>query len=389
MTKLYIHAQTLIDGISDAPKQDQLITIEDDKIIQIEDYHEVKENVIHENVVTPGFFNCHVHIMYPVCFGANKEFTLIEKAFYAQKHCKEYLESGVTFIRVVGTEENYDLQIKEAIENHVIEGPHMYCAGKVICMTGGHGWQEGIEADGKDACLKAVRTQLRSGVDLIKIMATGGVMTKGVEPGNAQFTVDEMKVMIEEAHKAGRKTATHAQGLQGIKNALYAGIDSIEHGCFLDDECLERMKEQNTFLVPTLCAPQCIIDKGAENGVAKYAVDKTLKVKDAHVESVKKAYEKGIQIALGTDAGTPFNYHFNTAYEMELLARLDISNMDILKMATINSARCVGVEKDYGSIEVGKQADLVCLNENPLENISNVRKINRVIQSGKIVIDNN
>ena len=389
MTKLYIHAQTLIDGISDAPKKDQLIIIEDDKIIQIEEYHEINEDVIHANVVTPGFFNCHVHILYPVGFKFDTQFSLMEKAFYAQKHCKEYLESGVTFIRVVGTEENYDLQIKEAIENHVIEGPHMYCASKVICMTGGHGWQEGIEADGKDACLKAVRTQLRSGVDLIKIMATGGVMTKGVEPGNAQFTVDEMKVMIEEAHKAGRKTATHAQGLQGIKNALYAGIDSIEHGCFLDDECLERMKAQNTFLVPTLCAPQCIIDKGVENGVAQYMVDKTLKVKDAHVESVKKAYEKGIPIALGTDAGTPFNYHNNTAYEMELLARLNIPNMDILKMATINSARCVGVEKDYGSIEVGKQADLVCLNENPLENISNVRKINRVIQSGKIVVDNN
>lgn len=389
MTKLYIHAQTLIDGISDAPKKDQLIIIEDDKIIQIEEYHEINEDVIHANVVTPGFFNCHVHILYPVGFKFDTQFSLMEKAFYAQKHCKEYLESGVTFIRVVGTEENYDLQIKEAIENHVIEGPHIYCASKVICMTGGHGWQEGIEADGKDACLKAVRTQLRSGVDLIKIMATGGVMTKGVEPGNAQFTVDEMKVMIEEAHKAGRKTATHAQGLQGIKNALYAGIDSIEHGCFLDDECLERMKEQNTFLVPTLCAPQCIIDKGVENGVAQYMVDKTLKVKDAHVESVKKAYEKGIPIALGTDAGTPFNYHNNTAYEMELLARLNIPNMDILKMATINSARCVGVEKDYGSIEVGKQADLVCLNENPLENISNVRKINRVIQSGKIVVDNN
>ena len=389
MTKLYIHAQTLIDGISDAPKKDQLIIIEDDKIIQIEEYHEINEDVIHANVVTPGFFNCHVHILYPVGFKFDTQFSLMEKAFYAQKHCKEYLESGVTFIRVVGTEENYDLQIKEAIENHVIEGPHMYCASKVICMTGGHGWQEGIEADGKDACLKAVRTQLRSGVDLIKIMATGGVMTKGVEPGNAQFTVDEMKVMIEEAHKAGRKTATHAQGLQGIKNALYAGIDSIEHGCFLDDECLERMKEQNTFLVPTLCAPQCIIDKGVENGVAQYMVDKTLKVKDAHVESVKKAYEKGIPIALGTDAGTPFNYHNNTAYEMELLARLNIPNMDILKMATINSARCVGVEKDYGSIGVGKQADLVSLNENPLENISNVRKINRVIQSGKIVVDNN
>lgn len=389
MTRLYIHAQTLIDGISDAPKKDQFITVEDDKIIDISDYHKINEDVIHENVVTPGFFNCHVHIMYPVGFDSKREFSLIEKIFYAQKHCKDYLESGVTFIRVVGTENNYDIQIKEAIQNNDFQGPHMYCAGKVICMTGGHGWQEGIEVDGKDACLKAVRTQLRSGVDLIKMMATGGVMTKGVEPGNAQFSVDEMKVMIEEANKAGRKTATHAQSLQGIKNALYAGIDSIENCCFLDEECLELMKEQNTFLVPTLCAPQCIIDKGVENGVAKYMVDKTMKVKDAHVESVKKAYEKGIQIALGTDAGTPFNYHNNTAYEMELLARLSISNMDILKIATINSARCVGVEKDYGSIEVGKQADLVCLNENPLDNISNVRKINRVIQSGKIVVENN
>lgn len=389
MNKLVIHAKIMIDGISDTPKKDQLITIEDDKITSIEDYHKTEDEVIEVNTITPGFFNCHVHILYPVGFGANKEFTLMEKAFYAQKHCKEYLESGVTFIRVVGTEENYDLQIKEAIENHVIEGPHMYCAGKMICMTDGHGWQEGIEADGKDACLKVVRTQLKAGADLIKMMATGGVMTKGVEPGNAQFNIDEMKIMVEEAHKAGRKTATHAQGLQGIKNALYAGVDSIEHGCFLDDECLELMKQQNTFLVPTLCAPQCIIDKGVENGVAKYAVDKTLKVKDAHVESVKKAYDKGIQIALGTDAGTPFNYHSNTAYEMELLSKLNIPNTDILKIATINSAKCVGVEKDYGSIEVGKQADLVCLNENPLENISNVRKINRVIQSGKIVVDNN
>ncbi|WP_295646502.1 amidohydrolase family protein [uncultured Holdemanella sp.] len=389
MNKLVIHAKIMIDGISDTPKKDQLITIEDDKITSIEDYHKTEDEVIEVNTITPGFFNCHVHILYPVGFDSKKEFSLIEKIFYAQKHCKEYLQSGVTFIRVVGTEENYDLQIKEAIENHVIEGPHMYCAGKMICMTGGHVWQEGIEADGKDACLKVVRTQLKAGVDLIKMMATGGVMTKGVEPGNAQFNIDEMKIMVEEAHKARRKTATHAQGLQGIKNALYAGVDSIEHGCFLDDECLELMKQQNTFLVPTLCAPQCIIDKGVENGVAKYAVDKTLKVKDAHVESVKKAYDKGIQIALGTDAGTPFNYHSNTAYEMELLSKLNIPNTDILKIATINSAKCVGVEKDYGSIEVGKQADLVCLNENPLENISNVRKINRVIQSGKIVVDNN
>ena len=387
MNKLVIHAKIMIDGISDTPKKDQLITIEDDKITSIEDYNKTEDEVIEVNTITPGFFNCHVHILYPVGFDSKKEFSLMEKIFYAQKHCKEYLQSGVTFIRVVGTEENYDLQIKEAIQNDVILGPHMYCAGKMICMTGGHGWQEGIEADGKDACLKAVRTQLKAGVDLIKMMATGGVMTKGVEPGNAQFSIDEMKIMVEEAHKAGRKTATHAQGLQGIKNALYAGVDSIEHGCFLDDECLELMKQQNTFLVPTLCAPQCIIDKGVENGVAKYAVDKTLKVKDAHVESVKKAYDKGIQIALGTDAGTPFNYHNNTAYEFELMEKYGVDRMDILKIATHNSADCLGVLDDYGTLEVGKHADLVCLKENPLDSISNVRKIDKVIKDGNIVVE--
>ncbi len=188
MNKLVIHAKIMIDGISDTPKKDQLITIEDDKITSIEDYHKTEDEVIEVNTITPGFFNCHVHILYPVGFDSKKEFSLIEKIFYAQKHCKEYLQSGVTFIRVVGTEENYDLQIKEAIENHVIEGPHMLCAGRCICMTGGHGWQGGIEADGIDECRKAARTLLKKGVDLIKVMATGGVMTKGVEPGNAQLT---------------------------------------------------------------------------------------------------------------------------------------------------------------------------------------------------------
>ena len=389
MSKIFVHAKTMIDGVSDTPKFDQLITCEDGKITAIEPYHTINEDVVEANVVTPGFFNCHVHIMEPVGFGTDKEFTFIEKTFYTQKHLEDYINSGVTFIRVVGTENDYDMDIRDCVDAGLVKGPHMLCAGRCICMTGGHGWQGGIEADGVDECRKAARTLLKKGVDLIKVMATGGVMTKGVEPGSAQLTQEEMAAIIEEAHKAGRKTATHAQGLQGIKNALYAGIDSIEHGCFLDEECLELMKKQNTFLVPTLCAPQCIIDKGIENGVAKYMVDKTLKVKDAHVKSVKKAYKQGIQIALGTDAGTPFNYHNNTAYEMELLARLNILNMDILKIATINSARCVGVEKDYGSIEVGKQADLVCLEENPLKNISNVRKINKVIQSGKIVVENN
>lgn len=388
MSMYYIYAKNLIDGVSDSIKKDQLVCIENETIKSIEAFHDVDGTLYKVDTLMPGLLNCHVHVMDPVGFGTNKKFTLMEKAFYAQKNCEDYLKSGITTIRNLGTEQNFDLEIKKAIQEGLIKGPHMICSGRVICMTGGHGCTNGIEADGVDECRKAARTQLKNGVDVIKVMATGGVMTKGVEPGSAQLTQEEMAAIIEEAHKAGRKTATHAQGTQGIKNALYAGIDSIEHGCDLDEECLTLMKQNHTFLVPTLCAPQCIIDKGIENGVAKYMVDKTIKVKDAHIESLKKAYQQGIQIALGTDAGTPFNYHDNTAYEMELMAKHNISNMDILKIATYNSAKCLGVEKEYGSIEAGKQADLVCLQKDPLEDISNVRKIKAVFKDGKMIIEN-
>ena len=360
MSKLVVHAKIMIDGVSDTPKKDQLISIEDGKIVSIEEYHETNEEVIHANVVTPGFFNCHVHIMEPVGFGTDKKFSLMEKAFYTQKHCEDYLHSGVTFIRVLGTANDYDMQIRDCIDSGLIQGPHMLCAGRCICMTGGHGWQDGIEADGKDECRKAARTLLKEGVDIIKIMATGGVMTKGVEPGSAQLTQEEMAVIIEEAH-------------------------SIEHGIFLDQECLDFMKEHGTYLVPTLVAPQCIVENGIEAGIADYMVKKAIYVKDAHVESFKKAYAQGLKIALGTDGGTPFNYHDNTAYEMELMEKYGVDRMDILKIATHNSADCLGVLDDYGTLEVGKHADLVCLEENPLDAISNVRKIDKVIKDGVIV----
>lgn len=386
MSKIFVHAKTMIDGVSDTPKFDQLITCEDGKITAIEPYHTINEDVVEANVVTPGFFNCHVHIMEPVGFGTDKEFTFIEKTFYTQKHLEDYINSGVTFIRVVGTENDYDMDIRDCVDAGLVKGPHMLCAGRCICMTGGHGWQGGIEADGVDECRKAARTLLKKGVDLIKVMATGGVMTKGVEPGSAQLTQEEMAAIIEEAHKAGRKTATHAQGTQGIKNALYAGIDSIEHGIFLDQECIDYMKEHGTYLVPTLVAPQCIVEKGVEAGIADYMVKKAIYVKDAHVESFKQAYAQGVKIALGTDGGTPFNYHNNTAYEFELMEKHGVDRMDILKIATHNSADCLGVLDDYGTLEVGKNADLVCLKENPLDAISNVRKIDKVIKDGAVVV---
>jgi imidazolonepropionase-like amidohydrolase len=382
-----IHAKILIDGISNVPKYDQLITLKDNRIVSIKDYNN-EENVIHANVVTPGFFNCHVHILDPVGLPSSKKFSTAEKFIYAQKHCEDYIRTGVTTIRCVGTENNYDLEIKEAVDSGLIKGPHMICAGRMICITGGHGWTTGIEADGVDECRKAARTQIKAGVDLIKVMSTGGVMTKGNGAGSPpQFTVEELQAINEEAHKAGRKTATHAQGMQGIKNALYAGIDTIEHACQLDDECIELILKQNTYMVPTLCAPQCIVENGVENGVEQYVVDKTDVLRFDHIASLRKAYKNGVKIACGTDAGTPFNYHNNTMYELELMERYDIDQMDIIKIATRNSAECCGVLDYYGTIEAGKFADLVLLKENPLEAIHNVRSIDKVIKDGKIVYE--
>ena len=162
MSKIFVHAKTMIDGVSDAPKFDQLITCEDGKITAIEPYHTINEDVVKANVVTPGFFNCHVHIMEPVGFGTDKEFTFIEKTFYTQKHLEDYINSGVTFIRVVGTENDYDMDIRDCVDAGLVKGPHMLCAGRCICMTGGHGWQGGIEADGVNECRKAARTLLKN-----------------------------------------------------------------------------------------------------------------------------------------------------------------------------------------------------------------------------------
>ena len=388
MDTYYIYAKNLIDGVSDVCKKNQLVCVENGKIKSIENNHEVDGAVYMTDTLMPGLLNCHVHVMNPVGFGTNHTFSLMEKAFYAQKNCEAYLKSGITTVRNLGTEKNYDLQIKEAIQEGLIRGPHMICSGRMICMTGGHGNATGIEADGVDACRKAARIQLKNGVDVIKVMATGGVMTKGVEPGSAQLTQEEMAAIIEEAHKAGRKTATHAQGIQGIKNALYAGIDSIEHGIFLDQECIDYMKENGVYLVPTLVAPQCIVDNGVEAGIADYMVRKAEYVKDAHVESFKQAYKQGVKIAFGTDAGTPFNYHTNCLWELELMEKYGVNRMDILKICTHNSADLIGVLDEYGTIEEGKMADLVCLNANPLDSISNVRKIQKVMKDGEVVVDN-
>jgi imidazolonepropionase-like amidohydrolase len=340
----------------------------------------------------PGFIDAHIHICMdgspdPVAAGLTE--SPIITTLKAAESARRTLMAGVTTVRDMGGKNGIDFGLRQAIDSGLIPGPRMLISGRLICMTGGHGWQIGLEANGPDEVRKAAREQIKAGVDIVKLMATGGVLTPAVEPGSEQLTEEELRAGVEEAHKAGKKTATHAMGTRGIQNALRAGIDSIEHGVYLDDETVSMMMARNIPLIPTISALYNIETKGIEAGIPAFAVEKTLKVKPFHLESIRMAREAGVLVAAGTDAGTPFNLHGENLGEIKLLVDYGgFSAMGAIEAGTRIAARVLGLEKDLGTVEAGKVADLVLVEGNPLDDIDvllNQDSICLVMQGGKIV----
>jgi len=330
----------------------------------------------------PGIIDCHVHLcldgsadpVKPLHADSDPMVTL-----KAAKHGQLTLLAGVTTVRDMGAKNSVTLPLRDAVSAGIVPGSRILSSGQCICMTGGHGWSFGREADGETGVRQAVREQLKAGVDVIKLMATGGVMTPGVDPGAAQYTYEELRAGTEEAHKAGRKTASHAQGNQGIKNALRAGIDSIEHGVFLDEEAIDLFLEKKAALVPTISAPFHILEKGIKAGVPVYAVEKTRKVKQIHIASAKKAIRAGVTVAMGTDAGTPFNSHGENLKELELLVGLGLSPMQSIVAATGIAAEVLGWSDRIGTIEEGKLADLIVVEGDPLKDITILQKKEKIV----------
>ncbi len=385
---------TIIDGIGTEPIQDGVVLIDDKGKIAACGSREAVEipgdapiEDCGGKTIIPGLVDAHVHFCLEPCGDpisqAVKE-SDAQTAFKAANNAKKTLLAGVTTVRDVGGKNYIDLDLRDAIAKDELPGPRMLAAGRILTMTGGHGWAMSEEIDGEAEARKASRKQLKKGVNLVKIIATGGVMTEGVEPGSPQLTEAEMRAAIEEAHKAGRKTATHAQGTSGIQNAVRAGIDSIEHGIFLDQKTVDMMVEKDVFLVPTLAAPYWISEKGREAGIPEYAVKKSDAVIEDHVNSFKMAYQGGVKIAMGTDAGTPFNEHGKNTYEIRLMVKHGMSPMEAIKTATHRSAELLGISDEVGSIEPGKQADLLVLAANPLSDIQQVERIHQVYKNGKV-----
>lgn len=393
MQQLVLKAGQLIDGNGQLLENAALV-IENKRIAYVGTaeaaVYEPNAKVVElpKATIVPGFIDAHVHLDLPPVGdpeGIIRAESDAATAFRCVGHAKATLLNGVTTVRDMGAKNFIDVDLRDAIAAGTILGPRMLVSGLSIVMTGGHGWFLSREADGPEEVRKAVREQLKAGVDQIKLMATGGVMTPGAEPGAAELTYEELKAAADEAARHGKRTATHAQGTTGIKNSVLAGITSVEHGIFLTDEVIQLMVEKGTYLVPTLAAPYWIAKHGVAAGIPDYMVRKTEQVISAHGNSFRKALAAGVKIAMGTDAGTPFNKHGHNTYELQLLVKNGMEPMAALEAATRVGAELLGVIDEVGTLEVGKLADVVVLDGDPIADIKNVRDVRMVIKEGTIV----
>jgi len=321
--------------------------------------------------VLPGLIDAHVHLVYggeasprPVL----GQLTPGQITLKALENAQRSLRGGITAVRDCGGKDYLELAVRDAIGRGVFQGPTIRAVGRMICMTGGHGNYIGRIADGADEVVKAVREQIHAGCDQVKIMATGGVMTPGVNPEDAHYSREEIAAGIAEGKRFHKKSASHAQGAEGILNAVLGGVDSIEHGIFLDEPCLEAMLERGTVLVATLAALNHIL-ANARNGVPDYAVEKASRVAERHRKSVRMFHEAGGKLAMGTDAGTPFNLHGANALELEYLVEVGVPARDALLAGTRNGAELLELP-DQGRVAEGCAADLLVVAGDPIRDIT-------------------
>ena len=341
--------------------------------------------------VLPGLIDCHVHL----CLGAEADVVAAMEndppaltTLKASRFARHTVEAGFTTVRDVGCRDHSIFALKQAIAQGLLPGPRIAAAGLAICMTGGHARFIGREADGPVEVVRAVREQVAAGAEVIKFIASGGVLTPGTSPECAQMTPEELAAGMAEARRAGRRVAAHAHGAEGMKNAIKAGTHSIEHATLMDEEAAGLMREYGVFMVPTLSALATTAGCGLACGIPASALTKAKSMQARHEASFKKAATAGIAIALGTDAGTPFNYHGENAQELERMVALGMTPAEAIVSATSAAAALLGLDNTLGTIEPGKEADLLVIDGNPLKRVSLLRnrdKLLGVMQAGRFV----
>ena len=391
-----IKAGCLIDGTGASPKENVDILFDDRRIIAIEARDAIADAdadaaiiPAFDQVVMPGLVDAHVHI----CFDASCDpvFNVRHEpppdmTIRGVRNARDMLMAGVTTIRTLGTPNDLDLHLRDGIRQGLIPGPRIVAAGRSLTVTGGHGHYYRMEADGPAEMREATRLQIKNGVNVIKITVTGGIMTPRVRPGVSKFDLDEIRAVVAEAHKAGLRVAAHAESREGVNDALAAGVDSIEHGYFLENpQGLDRLVDTGTYLVPTLMAYD-LIANGIERGVPAEAVGKAKVALEYNTAGFRAALDAGAGIAMGSDAGTAFNDHGRSWREASFMVRHGMRPMDAIVAATRNGADLLGLGSRIGTVEPGKTADLVIVDGDPLADISRLGSVACTIQGGRIVM---
>ena len=405
-----IKAGRLFDGTGDAFRADQAIVIEGERIKSVA---AMSETSIPDGAtvidlagvwVLPGLIDCHTHIgsradRYDEIYKFKD--TPFHSAFAAVKNAETTVKAGFTTIRNLGSGPFMAVDLRDSINEGFLVGPRIVASGPGVSMTGGHGDMNNYApqvrvsiypderdyriADGADQVRHVVRAQLKHGVDVIKIHATGGVMSRGDQPGAAQFTVEELRAAVEEAHAAGRKVAAHAHGAQGIKNAVIAGVDSIEHGSLIDDEGIQMMVAKGTWLVADIYNDDYILGKAREFKISEESIAKEKALGQIQRDNFAKAVKAGVKVAFGTDAG--IYPHGDNAKQFVYMVKYGLTPARAIRSATSDAAELLGRESEVGRIAPGHYADIIALAADPLQDVRALESVGFVMKGGQVVKD--
>lgn len=400
---ILVKAGRLINTEAGTVEADQVILIEDGLIRQIGKDIAIPKAAriidLSNKTVLPGLIDCHTHLTDETSLDPIIELqkTAAQKAFESIPYARRTVEAGFTTVRDVGTYRALvDLALRDAIARGDVIGPRVFGAGCYVTITGGGGALTGFAPDvklpfdleyGKCDGPWQVRARIRElahrGVDCIKVIATGAVLTHGSNPGAQEFTLEEMQAAVDEAKKFGLRVAAHAHGTQGIKDAVKAGVASIEHGTMLDDECIALMKEKGTYLVADIYDDEFIQGEGKKRGMPKDFLEHDANLGKIQRDNFAKAMRAGVKIAFGTDAGV--YPHGDNAKQFAWQVKFGQTPMQAIQSATIAAADLLGKKSELGSISCGKKADLIAVSGDPLADVSALERVQFVMKDGKVI----
>jgi imidazolonepropionase-like amidohydrolase len=389
-----IHAGHMLDVKTGKTLNDVWVVIEGGKIVRAGTGAEAAANIIElpNATLLPGLIDAHTHLTFDPNFGYQElGISIPKEALIGAKNARLTLEAGFTAVRNVGASGYADIALRDAINEGMVPGPRIMASGPALSITGGHcdqnllpyEWHAKSDgaADGVEGVQHKVREIIKYGADVIKICATGGVLSKGDDPRASQYTLEEMKAIVADAHRLGRKVAAHAHGAQGIAWAAEAGVDSIEHGSYIDDEGIRIMKEHGTYLVPTQYLSDWMKENATRIGLPTMYAEKMKSVTGVSRQNVTKAIHAGVKIAFGTDAAV--YPHGLNAHEFAVYVQMGMTPLEAIRTATVNAADLLGW-KLIGSIEPGNFADIIAVNGDPTKDVTLLQNPVFVMKDGVV-----